>query len=309
MAGGKKEKGIGAATAIRQENMERVLLSLYTLGPQTKLELVEHTGLSMSTVSEAINRLDIRGYVESEGSLQSTGGRRPDVYGLSRRKGLVAGLEVTDHVLRVTLQRLNGACEESFAQSLSDAGAREALRAATDRALQAAGGDLVAVGIGTTGAMDGELTGLLEEIRQKTSAVTAMDHRVNARTMAEMVLGAGKGLRHFACLYLDAPEKAGIVADGRLLRGKDGMAGQGSGGELLRLLNLETMISDREDLGEACVVPPARCGEDFSPDCAVMAELRWFHLVLLKLREEEKDGELWGKYRRSSDHPKQSGRQ
>ena len=44
--------------------------------------------------------------------------------------------------------------------------------------------------------------------------------------MAELWFGAGRGLRNFVCLGVRTGIGAGIVADGRLLRGEHGTAGE-----------------------------------------------------------------------------------
>ncbi len=53
-----------------------------------------------------------------------------------------------------------------------------------------------------------------------------VDNDVNCAAWGEFILGAGRGTRHFVCLTLGTGIGGGVIADGRLYRGWQGMAGE-----------------------------------------------------------------------------------
>ena len=53
-----------------------------------------------------------------------------------------------------------------------------------------------------------------------------VDNDVNCAAWGEFVLGAGRGTRNFVCLTLGTGIGGGVIADGRLYRGWQGMAGE-----------------------------------------------------------------------------------
>lgn len=53
-----------------------------------------------------------------------------------------------------------------------------------------------------------------------------VDNDVNCAAWGEFILGAGRGTRHFVCMTLGTGIGGGVVADGRLYRGWQGLAGE-----------------------------------------------------------------------------------
>jgi glucokinase len=53
-----------------------------------------------------------------------------------------------------------------------------------------------------------------------------VDNDVNCAAWGEFILGAGRDTRHFVCLTLGTGIGGGVIADGRLYRGWQGMAGE-----------------------------------------------------------------------------------
>ncbi len=73
------------------------------------------------------------------------------------------------------------------------------------------------------GWTDIDLSGLYAD--QLALPVT-VDNDVNCAAWGEFILGAGRGTRHFVCLTLGTGIGGGVIADGRLYRGWQGMAGE-----------------------------------------------------------------------------------
>lgn len=114
----------------------------------------------------------------------------------------------------------------------------------TDLALdaQARGLALEAVGVGVPGLVDsergmvlasaGSIVGdlhrapLAERISEKTGVPTYVDNDVNALALGEWMFGFGHGSASFVLLAIGSGLGAGLIMDGRLIRGKNGYAGE-----------------------------------------------------------------------------------
>jgi len=107
---------------------------------------------------------------------------------------------------------------------------------------QARGLALEAVGIGVPGLVDGERGMLLhsagahvadlhrvplaERISTKTGVPAFVDNDVNVLALGEWTFGLGRGAASCVVLAVGSAVGAGIILDGRLVRGKSGYAGE-----------------------------------------------------------------------------------
>jgi glucokinase len=107
---------------------------------------------------------------------------------------------------------------------------------------QARGLALEAVGVGVPGLVDAERGVLLhsagshvadlhrvplvEAISAKTGVPTFVDNDVNALALGEWVFGLARGTTSCVVLAIGSALGAGLVVDGRLVRGKSGFAGE-----------------------------------------------------------------------------------
>lgn len=100
--------------------------------------------------------------------------------------------------------------------------------------------EMVAAGIDCAGLIDGSkgylyyspnLPGWEDlDLRGLFSGALGMpvtvDNDVNCAAWGEYILGAGRGTQHFVCMTLGTGIGGGVVADGRLYRGWQGLAGE-----------------------------------------------------------------------------------
>jgi glucokinase len=98
---------------------------------------------------------------------------------------------------------------------------------------------VAALGIGVPGLIDtkGEVVRvapnlhwkevpLARLLRKRLDIPVTVLNDVQAGTMAVRDLGAGRGLRHFVCMFIGTGLGGGLVIDGQLYRGATGMAGE-----------------------------------------------------------------------------------
>lgn len=70
------------------------------------------------------------------------------------------------------------------------------------------------------------ITPLADLIREHIDLPILVTNDANAAAVGEMIYGAAKGMRNFAVITLGTGLGSGIVADGKLLYGQDGFAGE-----------------------------------------------------------------------------------
>ncbi len=63
-------------------------------------------------------------------------------------------------------------------------------------------------------------------LEEKTGLPAAIDNDANCMAYAEWKLGAGRGMKHIVCLTLGTGVGSGVIANGQLLRGHLGAAGE-----------------------------------------------------------------------------------
>jgi glucokinase len=99
--------------------------------------------------------------------------------------------------------------------------------------------DIDKIGIGAAGQIDpvkGEIifspnlnwrnAPLAERIYQWSGSEVWVENDVRVAALAEMTFGAGRGTRYLVCIFVGTGVGAGIIIDGKLLRGFRNMAGE-----------------------------------------------------------------------------------
>jgi glucokinase len=152
----------------------------------------------------------------------------------------VAGIDLGGTKVQGVL--LEGEEVVAEARVSTPSGGPDAVAAAVAGCVERLGGTVEAVGIGAPGAIDvdrGEivkapnLPGFEERVplaRLVAEATGAgrvvLDNDVNAGTLAELRLGAGRGATDLLCVFAGTGVGGGLVLDGRLRRGPQTLAGE-----------------------------------------------------------------------------------
>jgi predicted NBD/HSP70 family sugar kinase len=235
----------GSQPALRRANQSRVLAAVQAAGALTQVEIARITGLSAATVSNIVRELREMGTVTVTPTY--SGGRRAQSVSLARRAGMTLGLDFGPSHLRVALGDLGNRVlgEEVIAYDVAasvERGLRRAVwlvetlleQSRVDRS------EVTAVGVGFPGRVDassGEIdsatflpnwagTQLSGELGDRLGVPVHVDNDANLGALGELAQGAGRGCSHLVYLKLSSSVAAGIVADGRLYRGAEGIAGE-----------------------------------------------------------------------------------
>nr|WP_246314458.1 ROK family transcriptional regulator [Kineococcus aurantiacus] len=273
---------------MRDDNALAVLHHVWDLpatadGPEpgvTGTDLIAATGLSRATVHDVCDELITRGWLRELPDERATGtytkGRPARRYGFEARAGVVVGVDAGEHRIAVRVADLRGRALADTALQVAHDPTRtpvadrfEAVAATVGRALADAGDPRVlsvAVGVpapvdpsGRTGSagnpywafVDADLAAGLTA-RHGWPVLT--DNDANLAALAEGWRGSGRGVRDHVTLLAGERLGAGVVVDGRLLRGAHGGVGE------MRFLHLVDGVGSADGLGKVLRDLVARAG-------------------------------------------------
>jgi predicted NBD/HSP70 family sugar kinase len=241
--------GDGTLGWLRERNRERVVEALGMLGGGSQADIARATGLSRTTVSTVVAELRGAGLLsEAEARAPDQRGGRPGVrLMLQEPSRAVIGIDFGHSHVRVAVADLaHRVLAERMRELAVDHRALEALDAAAgmvEEVLAEAGvarATVIGAGIGIPGPVDrargtvGSATILpgwlglriANEMEQRLGLPVEIENDANCGALAELTWGAGRDCRNFAYIKAATGIGAGIVVDGRLLRGASGTAGE-----------------------------------------------------------------------------------
>jgi predicted NBD/HSP70 family sugar kinase len=235
---------------LREVGRLRVLTALYDSVRISRPELVRRTGLSRATVSALITDLIYAGLAQEDDGLGESEARRTgrpaQSLSLVPSAAYAVGTDIGHQHVRVVLCDLTGepiwhrvvakevdrAPEETL--DLTVRLIEQALRekgVPHDRVLGIGAG--IAAPVDRAGALGAEsiMPGWVgvrpgAELERRTGLPTRLTNDANAGALAERLYGAARQADDMVYIRLSAGIGAGIVADGRLLLGAAGLAGE-----------------------------------------------------------------------------------
>jgi len=282
----------------------RVLRGIYALGTPTRAGLARRCGMSTVLVSSILKNLLSQGIIVRQGKTQTTGGRpsaiyrlRPDLelsvgIGLKTDRFVVLFLDTTGAVVYRTVRMLElSADPEEHTANIIDQVSAELDTVFANTPFNDA--RIAAVGITVPGMVDTrrgvwlhglQLTGI-ERIPMKQILQERIGRPVLVEDWSRSVAfyehrrGSAAKLRDFVLLYLGTGVGSGIVTDGRLYRGNNGLAGEVGH---LRV----------EENGRRCVCGNVGCLETIVSTSAILGRfrVRLSEGVFSSLQQHQGDG-------------------
>ncbi|MBC9734383.1 ROK family transcriptional regulator [Nocardioides marmotae] len=234
--------------ALRRDRLSAVLRRLRDAGPRSRARLAGDLGLNRSAASSLVAELEERGLVRPAGVERRGVGRPGTTVELDGRRVVGLGAEISAaHVSAIAVDLSGGVvaehrCPVDVAR-LGPLGAVDLLAGLVreaERGVGAAGGTVVGLAVGVAGLLDTareELVvapnlgwrdvplGALLRDRLPVSYPVAVDNDANLAATAEAVAG-DPARRDVVVIYAEGGVGGGIVAGGRLLRGRHGYAGE-----------------------------------------------------------------------------------
>ncbi len=221
------------------------VMGILIRGPRSRTDLAADTGLSKQTMSEVIRTLETAGWVRDIGTNSGRLGRSPILYEVDSMAGVVLGLDVGASRVKLSLSDVRAielARREVPTASLA---AGRLVDDIIDHAKAlfseaAKGRPLRYVCLATPGVIHPEtgrlsmapnlrgLTGidLVGALRDGLGCDVIVENDVNAAIIGERWQGVARHADHAAYLALGTGIGLGLVADGRLMRGATGAAGE-----------------------------------------------------------------------------------
>ncbi|MFG1623576.1 ROK family transcriptional regulator [Kribbella sp. NPDC049227] len=230
---------------VRDEHRAQVLGRLRAHGNLSKAMLARDLGLSVPTISEILADFETEGVVQPVSEGESSGGRRPILYGLRMDRLLAAGVSVDRHHISAVISDLSGQIhgEVSTDCDLEDGQRR------FERTLERVVGRLLTtvetpdrvtgLGVAVPTRMQRSRPGMF--LPQQAPGWTGLDlqaflanrfelpvvaeNRAHAVAVGEHLFGAGQGATDLLCLVVDEGLGGAVISGGRLFTGGDGAAG------------------------------------------------------------------------------------
>jgi predicted NBD/HSP70 family sugar kinase len=241
----------GSRETLRRLNRLRVIHALRDEGLISRAEIARRTGLSRSTVSSLVSELQADGLVverpEPAAARGDQGGRPPILLSFDASAGVAVGIDFDHHHVRVAVSDLSSRILAEREQQLdTDHLAHEGLDAAAElveEVLGDAGVDAARV-IGAGMCLPGPIhrpTGVVgstailpgwagvaaaDEMRNRLDLPILVDNDANLAALAEAAFGSGRDAKDLIYLMISSGIGAGLVLNGRLYRGAEGLAGE-----------------------------------------------------------------------------------
>ncbi len=229
---------------IRSESRLEVMHALLSAGEASRNELARVTGLSPATVATVVSDLLANGVVTEARLTAGRVGRPTTTLRLNGDRGRIVGVDVAETYVRAVV--FDAALDElSSAEVAKDEhhgetdyvidGIVDALDTALGRA-DATRDDVLGVGISLPGGMQrrsevsvvvpNEAWHHVDRLRQRIGLPLVVDNPLKAIATAELWFGAGRRLASMVTVNLGTGVGAGIVLEGRILRGATNSAGE-----------------------------------------------------------------------------------
>lgn len=232
-------------TSLKNAATKRDILRLCIANSNYSIADFSHDlGISVPTITKLIGELIAEGYLQDEGKIGTTGGRRPNTYGLNPDAGYFVGVDVARHHFHMAVCNFKGeivhfiqdiefvleASEESF-KNMSHLIKSEVTR------IGISWDKILGVGISLSGRVNPEkgysLTYFVSEDIPLTASLTqelgvpvSVENDSRAMTYGEyMMLGKDAG-KDFVFVNLGWGLGMGMILDGRLYYGKSGFSGE-----------------------------------------------------------------------------------
>lgn len=235
-----------SSTITRQASTRLVIERVLRGGPISRAEIARGTGLSKQTISEVMRELERDGWVREEGQIQGAVGRSAVTYAIRPDAAFVLGIDLGGTKLHLALADLHGQIAAEIVEPTQQEGGAavvEQIGRLADILIARAGiaRERLRCGVmGSPGIIDPKsgaiaiapnIPGLdtidvCGALRARLGIDVTIENDVNLAATGEHWRGGSRGASTFAFIALGTGIGMGLFADGRVLRGARGAAGE-----------------------------------------------------------------------------------
>ena len=213
-------------------------------GECTLAELARELHISIPTVTKLVEELVREKIINDRGKIETSGGRRPNVFGLANSAIYFAGVEISrDQMVMVITDLQNNIIKEEYDYTfeLQDRPqCFERICSNIENFIATCGidrGKILGLGVCMTGRVNPD-TGrsykyftsseqsLREVLEERVGLRVLLENDTRARCYAEYTCGKSKDESNVLYLHMGRGVAIGIVVDGQLYYGKSGFAGE-----------------------------------------------------------------------------------
>ena len=213
-------------------------------GDATIADLCKEMDLSIPTVTKLVGELLEEGYILDFGKQETSGGRKPNIYGLNPESGYFIGVDVRRDSINIAAVDFKGkfiSVEDEVPFTLENTpAALENLCIIIDEfigSLKVSRDKILSVGINITGRVN-PISGYsysffyFEEkplsliIEERLKLKVYIENDTRAMAYGEYMKGAVKGEKNLIFVNISWGLGVGIILDGKLYYGKSGFSGE-----------------------------------------------------------------------------------
>lgn len=222
---------------------KKVMKILYNKGIQSNSYLAKKLNISVPTVQVLLNELIEVGLVADLGLGDSSGGRRPSMYGLAERSFYTMGIDIGRYTTRVGIynhlnESVSGTQNFDIKLENKESFVDEVYQFASSviKNSQIETDKLIGIGINMPGLIDYKQginntylnfeTPVGEMFEEKFQKRVFLENDARARAISELRFGAAKGKSNALVFHIDWGVGLGMILDGKLHRGASGFAGE-----------------------------------------------------------------------------------
>jgi glucokinase-like ROK family protein len=236
---------IGPGVAYKNKSLKKdIIRQLDRLGDQTIPELSRDLNISTPKTTSLVNELIKDGLIADLGKVESTGGRRANLYGLVSNACYFVGVDVKRYYINIGLLDFKKhivKLEEKIPYPLENTQqSLSALLHAIKKFLKEQGlpkGKILGMGINLSGRVN-NITGysysyfhfqeepLAGIIEKETGIKTFLENDSNSMAYGEFAQGVVSGEKNVLFINLDYGTGSGIIIDGKVYYGKSGFSGE-----------------------------------------------------------------------------------
>ncbi|NNE68033.1 MAG: ROK family transcriptional regulator [Pyrinomonadaceae bacterium] len=237
-----RKSNVARSKTIRDINRQIILNYIREEGPISRADIARVTALQRSTISLIVDELSELGLVQ-ESYGESSGGRPPRLLSLKTAEAISIGIDLGKKDTIVGTCDLSGRLLEhkEFPTSSNAAKTIDRIIETANYFIERNNGSIEGIGLSVPGlveAWDGKLVkiphlewhepDLAKKIQDATGLQVRMENDTNAVALAELWLGRPEisNVRDFIVVFIHKGIGTGVVFDGQIYRGKDGVAGE-----------------------------------------------------------------------------------